>query len=64
MSSPTLRARRTALSLLLATLLALVLPGLNARADPTPTQIQTPQVMSRCRGSCWTVPDRVWAVGS
>ena len=41
MSSPTLRARRTALSLLLATLLALVLPGLNARADPTPTQIQS-----------------------
>ena len=41
MSSPTLRARRTALSLLLATLLALVLPGLNARADPIPTQIQS-----------------------
>ena len=41
MSSPILRARRTALSLLLAALLALVLPGLDARADPAPTQIQT-----------------------
>ena len=41
MSSPTLQARRTALSLLLAVLLALALPGLNARADPAPTRIQT-----------------------
>ncbi len=40
MSSPILRARRMALSLLLAALLALLVPGLQARADPTPTQIQ------------------------
>ena len=40
MSSPILRARRTALSLLLAALLTLLVPGLKAWADPTPTQIQ------------------------
>ena len=40
MSSPILRARRTALSLLLAALLALLVPGLKAWADPAPTQIQ------------------------
>lgn len=41
MSSPILRARRTALGLLLAALLALFVPGLDARADPAPTQIQS-----------------------
>ena len=40
MSSPILRARRTALSLLLAALLALLVPGLKAWVDPAPTQIQ------------------------
>ena len=40
MSSPILRARRTALSLLLAALLALLVPGLKAWADPASTQIQ------------------------
>ena len=40
MSSPILRARRMALSLLLAALLTLLVPGLKAWADPTPTQIQ------------------------
>ena len=40
MSSPILRARRMALSLLLAALPALLVPGLKAWADPAPTQIQ------------------------
>ena len=61
MSSPILRARRTALSLLLAALLALLVPGLKAWADPAPTQIQASVAADTAgRESSVTVPVAGW----